>query len=278
MEYSGNDISDEEIASKDLPCIYDVMKYYHKNEKGYVLPGFEQYMKDNSGKTYPNLMYVYILPIDSNPADADSDCDGIPDFCDEDRLRESNVYSNNENKTSVFMILDKFCNKKGSGSHTTMKNSSAIYSLPNDKTPEINLINFGNYAELIAIVKNNYGVIWGKIRLKTGLCGYVPLNSINYIYVESENIKYTPSDIPCNYENTPIIPGQIYEDKYVLSNKANSSSQMFTLILSSEQIDNDNNLYNELITNSQMLHCDDSQYYNIYKGRRINIYEALADL
>lgn len=47
------------------------MKYYHKNEKGYVLPGFEQYMKDNSGKTYPNLMYVYILPIDSNPADAE---------------------------------------------------------------------------------------------------------------------------------------------------------------------------------------------------------------
>lgn len=263
----------ETLRYDDLPTLGACLDMFSKCGYVYVEEGFNQLMSNESMHTVLNYP---ILPIISNPVDSDSDCDGIPDFCDEDRLKESNVYSNN--KTSIFMILDKLCNNKGNGNHPTMKNSSAIYSLPNDKTAKINSINSGNYVELIAIVKNNQGVLWGKIRLHTGLCGYVPINSINYTYVESESIKYTPSDIPCNYKNTPIIPGQIYGNKYVLSNKVNSNSQKFTLFLSSEQIDNDNKLYNELITNSLMLDGDDGQYCMIYNGRRINIYEALADL
>jgi len=72
-------ISDGVIYAKDMPSLLEVMIYYNKHGKGYVGKGFEKYMNENNSNPYSALASLKILPLNSNPADPDSDGDGIVD-------------------------------------------------------------------------------------------------------------------------------------------------------------------------------------------------------
>lgn len=78
-ELKENKISDGKIKSGDLPSLLQVMSYYNKNKKGYVCGGFEKYMNANGGNPFSALNCTFILPINSDPTEVDSDGDGITD-------------------------------------------------------------------------------------------------------------------------------------------------------------------------------------------------------
>ena len=75
----GDNIKDGILLPNNMPSLLECMTYYNKHSKGYVGEGFLEFMKDNSGNPYSALNSTYILPINSNPVDPDSDGDGIVD-------------------------------------------------------------------------------------------------------------------------------------------------------------------------------------------------------
>ena len=180
------------------------------------------------------------------------------------------------------MMLDDYNDVSSNGKNITIKNDTEAYSLPTYKSHVLKALSKDNYIELIAIVKNNHGELFGKVKLNESLMGYVKLELLEYKYNEPIAINNKPSDEPCSYENTNILPGQVYDEGsdngYISSNSVKSKKQRFSLTLSSEQIENDNKLYTELADNLYQLDNNSSKYYNIYSGRRMALYKAQANL
>ena len=76
---NGDKITAGTIGSKDLPSLFQCMQYYIAHGKGYVETGFMKFVNENSGSPYSNLAYIYVLPINSDPTEPDSDGDGFYD-------------------------------------------------------------------------------------------------------------------------------------------------------------------------------------------------------
>lgn len=196
VQCQNKDISSiTKIKTSDLPTLAD-WKYYYKGStdsaKDYVEQGYYQLLGKyvlpnctNWQAAIDQLDSTRILPFYSNPVDADSDNDGIPDYCDLNKLR----------KGSILNDLDESCGTKNIDTFTVIKDFSIpqvvhqtpynqinAYPLPKASNTTIFTYNYNSGAKIYV-----YGIIkttddyWIRIRHKgNGKMGYIRCDVIDF--------------------------------------------------------------------------------------------------
>ncbi|MBQ6943168.1 MAG: M23 family metallopeptidase, partial [Ruminococcus sp.] len=168
----------------DLPTLGECLSKFSEYGYAYVAEGFNQIMSSepmNVALKYP------ILPINSNPVDADGDNDGIPDEFDLNGV--CNMGWNDINLTKIDLCYDKRFDivKIFNGeNYLNVKTSNfAIYNLPDMESKvlcQYNDIKKDNEKLNVTSVIVKGDTYWLKIKLHNGLAGYVLIDNI---YIEN---------------------------------------------------------------------------------------------
>lgn len=98
------------IKNEDLPTLKECVD---KINLDYVSNGYIRMKLYQDGYLYGDLMPVRVLPICSDPVDADSDNDGIPDYCDMNKLCKGDLLNDfnescGERNTDTFIVIKEF--------------------------------------------------------------------------------------------------------------------------------------------------------------------------
>ncbi len=178
-----------QMPTSALPTFGELRHTY--DELFYVQNGLAKWLQDNdsSGNPYNAVDGVNVLPIFSNPVDADSDNDGIPDFCDLNRLRKGDVFDDmnttshprSEISNDTFTVVSEFSSPKIF--KRQRYNQINVYSLPKqtNKMPYVYSYSSNENIHAYAVVKNTDGY-WIKVMNKNnGKMGYVKWGNRNII-------------------------------------------------------------------------------------------------
>ncbi len=165
------------ISTQSLPSYGDIHGIYE--DLFYVKDGLSKWLQASasSGDPYRVINGQKVLPIISNPVDADSDNDGIPDFCDKNKLCKGNGYfdldvSKSEN-IFTFTVTHDFSSPIILSQRKY--NQINVYSLPWESSPITFKYNYNSQAKIYvhSIVKSSDG-IWLRIKNSwSGKMGYV---------------------------------------------------------------------------------------------------------
>lgn len=145
----------------------------------YVQNGLQRFYQEAGLNTLNNLDEIYVLPIHSNPADADSDNDGIPDDIDLNKLLKGalkDLKDHDVNANRTFSVLKEYNNyyeiTKDTNSYLN------IYTLPFEEDGYIIDDLYGvDKINISSIVWYNDGY-WFKILGNNGRIGYVKASDI----------------------------------------------------------------------------------------------------
>lgn len=178
-----------QMPTSTLPTFGEL--YYTYDKLFYVQNGLGKWLQASasSGDPYRVINGRKVLPIISNPVDADSDNDGIPDFCDLNRLIKGDVfddmdtisYPRSDHNNDTFTVVSEF------SCHMIFKrqpyNQINVYSLPKQtsKMPFVYSYSSNETIHAYAVVKNTDGY-WIKVMNKNnGKMGYVKWGNRNII-------------------------------------------------------------------------------------------------
>lgn len=153
------------MSTQSLPSYGEIHEIYE--DLFYVKDGLGKWLSANAtgGNPYPRINSVKILPIFSNPVDADSDNDGIPDYCDLNKLCKGNGYYDLDISKSgiyTFTVTHDF------SSPITLSqrkyNQINAYSLPKESSPISFMYSYNSQAKIHvhSIIKSSDGV-WLRI-------------------------------------------------------------------------------------------------------------------
>lgn len=177
------------ISTQSLPSYGDIHGIYE--DLFYVKDGLSKWLQASasSGDPYRVINGQKVLPIISNPVDADSDNDGIPDFCDLNRLIKGDVFDDmdtishprSDHNNDTFTVVSEF------SCPMIFKrqpyNQINVYSLPKQtsKMPFVYSYSSNENIHAYAVVKNTDGY-WIKVMNKNnGKMGYVKWGNRNII-------------------------------------------------------------------------------------------------
>lgn len=160
------DLSLKSIRNEDLPTLKECVD---KINLDYVINGYVRMKLYEHAYLHGNSMPLRILPILSNPVDADGDNDGIADIFDLHKLKGTPVTMENIvfNSDGKFVVV-----KHLSGSETISVNfDTCLYSIP---TIESSKYTINSNTELIItdIIYSN-DEYWFKVHNKNGVYAYV---------------------------------------------------------------------------------------------------------
>lgn len=166
------------------------------------------------------------------------------------------------------MVLSDYTGLNNEGLQIKVEEYFPVYSLPSKSK----VISKCNEFNLMYVVKNNCGELYGKIQLVSGLYGYIMLNDLGFEYEDPTlTTKIIIEDEkPKKYNvNNSIYMTKEKSDSYVVS-QFYDKDYKFSLYLTHSDIIQDNNYYNSLIDEKNKIE------FKPY-GNAINAYTTLAD-
>ena len=167
----------ETLRYDDLPTLGTCLDKFSKYGYVYVEKGFNQLMSNEPMNTVLNYP---ILPIYSNPVDADSDNDGIPDIIDLNKLVKGAVKDLKDHKLNADKTI------------SVLKEYDKLYEVSKDKNSHLNIYNLPS-KENGYVIDDFYGIdkinissivwydyeFWLKILCDDGHMVYVKAADIN---------------------------------------------------------------------------------------------------
>lgn len=157
------------VHSDDFPTLSDCMSYY--KDIYYVANVAYGYNSWAISKVsdYPMLI------ISSNPVDADSDNDGIPDSLDLTKLNKNNAYNPINSIEDCFIIVHSFDNF---GKNAVITSNTCLYAMPYLRSKTVEEIAYGiSFGVLSLIYSDNH--YWLKIK-SNNIYGYIDVTGTNF--------------------------------------------------------------------------------------------------
>ncbi|MCM1061651.1 MAG: cellulose binding domain-containing protein [Eubacterium sp.] len=154
-----------------------------------------------------NVDNIRILPILSNPVDADSDNDSIPDYCDNNKLYPHNIphdlkTDSGEKYVDTFEILQNLNSPISTGKKENCKVD--VYALPNSNSDKIYKYNEDETKILVYSVVKSEDCYWLKVKINniSSKMGYVMWDE-KYLYDTNHRIENIIEEFGMYHINLP---------------------------------------------------------------------------